>query len=448
MSDLEVLRKVSSEINATLDEREIFDIVLRAMDELFGFHHALILWVEDDVLRVVAARGYDDPGIGAEVKLGVGVIGVVAQKRRLMRVNNLRSQRAYAETVRKQMALAGKVEGIAEVVDLPGLPDAECQIAIPMMIGSDLVGVFSVESAEQLKRFTVHHEALASIVANQAAATIHNARLVGDLENRVRSRTVELERANRDLRDAQAQLVHSGKMASLGQLVAGVAHELNTPVGSIVANADLATRALTILERALTAEGINERKADKKVTRALTSLRRACDVEAAAAERVAEVVRSLRNFARLDEAEEKRADIHEGIDSALSLMAQELAGLEVVRDYGDVPELLCFPNQLNQAFMNIIRNARQSTSDGGTLTIQSRVDGDEVVVVFRDTGSGISEEALPRLFDPGYTTRGVGVGTGLGLSICFQILEQHAGRIEVSSALGEGSAVMLRLPRR
>jgi two-component system NtrC family sensor kinase len=460
-----VLQKVSSEINATLDLAEILDIVLRTMGELFGFDHALVMLLDEDgeTLRVAASRGFDKTGEGATVKLGVGVIGMVAKKRRIMRVNNLAQQRAYAAAIRKRMVAAGQAAQLSDAAELPGLPNADCQIAIPLLIRDNLIGVFSVEDAEQ-KTFNERDENLASIVANQAASAINNARmfqtegerrrelaaaheelkrLAESLEDRVRERTEELSNTNRELRDAQAQLVQSGKMASLGQLVAGVAHELNTPLGSIRSSADLAVSALAKVKNGLDKLGVD----DRRLLRSITALERACEMELVASERAAGIVQSLRNFARLDEAEQKRVDIHEGLDSTLAMITHELKDIEVVRDYGEIGEVLCFPNQLNQVFMNILVNASHAMTPPGKITISTRRDGDDVEIRFADTGCGIAVDDLPRVFDPGFTKKGVGVGTGLGLSICFQIIEKHGGRITAQSTLGDGSTFTVRFPR-
>jgi transcriptional regulator with GAF, ATPase, and Fis domain len=217
-AELEILRRVSSEINTTLELDEICDIALRTMDELFEFHHALILLVDPgaEMLRVVASRGYEGQAIGGRVRIGTGVIGMVAQKRRLLHVNNLGQQRAYAAAQRRQMEKAGRGAELGEPVPVPGLPNAESQIAIPLLIGDELIGVFSIESAMR-HTFDAHDRGLVSIVANQIASAIRNAQLYEErrraaaelkaanesLEARVAERTAELER---ELRVAQELL--------------------------------------------------------------------------------------------------------------------------------------------------------------------------------------------------------------------------------------------------
>jgi transcriptional regulator with GAF, ATPase, and Fis domain len=217
-AELRILQRVSSAINSTLELDEICDIALRTMDELFEFHHAIILLVEPDGerLRVVASRGYENQSVGGRVRIGTGVIGMVAQKRRPLQVNNLGQQRSYAAAQRRQMEKAGRGAELGDTVPVPGLPNAESQIAIPLLIGDELIGVFSIESAMR-HTFDAHDRGLVSIVANQIASAIRNAQLYEErrraaeelkaanesLEARVAERTAELER---ELRVAQELL--------------------------------------------------------------------------------------------------------------------------------------------------------------------------------------------------------------------------------------------------
>jgi len=246
----------------------------------------------------------------------------------------------------------------------------------------------------------------------------------------------------------EQQLVQSEKMASLGQLVAGVAHEINTPMGSIHANIGTAQSAIELLERALAREEIAKIiAADLKLKRALAILKESCEINRMASDRIVGIIGSLRNFARLDEAERKTVDLNEGLESTLTLLRHQIKrGVEVVRQYGPELRADCYPNQLNQVFMNVLQNAIQSMDGKGTLTITSEQVGDEAVIRIRDTGKGIPAEYLPRVFDPGFTTKGVGVGTGLGLSIAYQIMDKHAGTIECQSEVGAGTTFTIRLP--
>ena len=262
----------------------------------------------------------------------------------------------------------------------------------------------------------------------------------------VRNYASQLESTNRELRDTQAALVQSEKMASLGALVAGVAHEINTPVGSINSNSDVMVRAIDKLRTVL--ENVpSEVKDNPDLKRTLEVLGGIGKVNKTACERIVKIVRSLRNFARLDEAERKMADLHEGLESTLTLVHHETKNrIQVVRDFGNIPEIECFPDQLNQVFMNVLVNAAHAIEGQGKITITSRSDTGSVTLAFSDTGRGIRPENLAKIFDPGFTTKGVGVGSGLGLAICYKIVKEHGGRIEVQSELGRGSTFTITLP--
>jgi PAS domain S-box-containing protein len=260
----------------------------------------------------------------------------------------------------------------------------------------------------------------------------------------------EVEAATRSLRDSQAQLIQQEKMAALGKLVAGIAHEMNTPIGTINSNADTLSRSLATVRKAVCSEESPDSiRGNARLQQILTLLEDIARINKLACERIVGIVGSLRSFARLDESELQVADLHEGLDSTLTLVHHELKNrIEVVKDYGDIPPIRCHPNQINQVFMNMLVNASQAISDKGRIVIRTFREGDIVNVQFSDTGVGIPPENLEKIFDPGFTTKGVGVGTGLGLSICFKIAQEHQGEMKVESELGKGSTFTLRLPVR
>jgi signal transduction histidine kinase len=275
----------------------------------------------------------------------------------------------------------------------------------------------------------------------------------------------DLRRANDDLahlldelRTAQSRLVQHAKMAALGQLVAGVAHEINTPLAAVVSNNDLFLRCFERLRTALkrTPGLLGRAPSDGEeastltiVERDLRAVEELTSVTRSACTRITDIVRTLRTFARLDEAEVKAVDLHEGLESTLVLVQHLVKGRIVVeRRYGELPRVECHPNQINQVFMNLIVNACQAMGEAGTLTIATRAVGAEVEVAIADTGCGIAEPQLSRIFDPGFTTKGAPLGTGLGLSIVYQIVEGHGGEITVESDVGRGTTFTLRLPLR
>jgi signal transduction histidine kinase len=246
----------------------------------------------------------------------------------------------------------------------------------------------------------------------------------------------ELEALNRELREAQAQLVQSAKMAAMGELVAGVAHEINTPLGAIKSATDVVHRLLERLPAGKSGGGDT-----------LAEARELLGVSQTAVNRIVDIVRDLRSFARLDEAELQDADLHAGIESSLNLIRHLTRDrVEIVRRYGELPRVRCYPNRLNQVFMNLLKNAVEAIEGPGTVTISTWLEGNRVRLSFADTGQGVPSEHLARIFDPGYTTKGVGLGTGLGLSICARIMETHGGRVWAESELGKGTTFHLELP--
>ena len=260
---------------------------------------------------------------------------------------------------------------------------------------------------------------------------------------------VTLERKlQEEMREAQTQLIQSEKMASLGMLVAGIAHEINTPIGSINSNNDILVRAVGKMRDFLhCAQCPSEVANHPDVVKIMGILEEINRNNRMACDRIITIIRNLKNFARLDEAERKKADIHEGLDSTLTLVQHQLKNrIQVIKEYGTLPEIECFPNQLNQVFMNLFVNAAQAMPDQGTLSIRTFRQGEDVKIVISDTGIGIPREHLSRIFDPGFTTKGVGVGTGLGLSICLKIIQDHHGRIDVKSEVSKGTAFTVTLP--
>ena len=245
----------------------------------------------------------------------------------------------------------------------------------------------------------------------------------------------------RELQEAQMQLIQSEKMASLGQLVAGVAHELNTPMGALQSNTQTERATLDRI-RDLVARGDSD-----SLTKALDALDDMNGVNQAATRRMARIVSNLRKFARLDESEWKSSDLREGLDETLALVEHQTKGrIAIEKSYGDVPPVHCYAGQLNQVFMNLIVNAIQAIDGEGTIAIETRRDGDDAIVRIADTGEGIGKTEISRVFDPGFTTKGVGVGTGLGLSICYRIIDNHGGRLTVSSEEGKGSVFTITIP--
>jgi signal transduction histidine kinase len=260
---------------------------------------------------------------------------------------------------------------------------------------------------------------------------------------------IEKQRLQRELRQAQAALVQAEKMASLGRLVAGVAHEINTPLGVLQSSVNTMDRAAQRIAEWCAGQPPEAAAAVQRFVDALVSTAGQSQV---ACERISGIVANLKQFARLDEAEFQPAQVRDGIESALGLLRHQLAGrIEVIREFGELPEIHCAPRQLNQLFMNLLENAVEAiraAARPGVIRLRTRVEAGAVNIEIEDNGIGIPPENLGKIFDPGFTTKGVRVGTGLGLPICYQIVEAHGGRIEVESRLGEGSRFTVTLPMR
>ena len=327
----------------------------------------------------------------------------------------------------------------------------DAEIAVPLQLRGKLVGVLTAGAKRSGLFYTAGDAEFLQALAHQTAIALENARsyealveLNARLEERVRERTAQLEGANRELveaygelKNAESQLVHSEKMASLGRLVAGVAHEINNPVSFISTN-------IAPLRRRL---GQAAALAPLDAKRALAEAEDITGIMARGAERTAAIVRDLQTFSRLDESSRKEVDLHEGLDVTLRLLEPRWRGRIVIhRDYSALPALECDPGQLNQAFMNVLANACDALSGEGNIWITTRVEDETLTVTIRDDGAGIPADVIDRIFDPFFTTKDIGSGTGLGLAISHTVIAAHGGRIDVESTAGRGTTFRITLP--
>ncbi len=286
----------------------------------------------------------------------------------------------------------------------------------------------------------------------------------------IRAIVGELIKANRDLKevnsklsDAQSKLIQSEKLASIGQLAAGVAHEINNPIGFIFSNFGTLEQYLEDLFQMLDAyEQAEASVSDSAALARIRSLKADLDIDYLkedipnlmresrdGIQRVRKIVQDLKDFSRVDARQEwESVDLHAGIDSTLNIVNNEIKyKADVVKHYGALPEVQCLPSELNQVFMNLLVNAAHAiTAERGTITISTGVEGPNVWVEVADTGAGIAQENLKRIFDPFFTTKPVGRGTGLGLSLAYGIVQKHGGRMEVSSELGVGTRFRITIP--
>jgi two-component system, NtrC family, sensor kinase len=266
-----------------------------------------------------------------------------------------------------------------------------------------------------------------------------------DLSKRISDLEIECQRKQQELRDSQTQLVQVEKMAALGSLAAGLAHEINTPIAALSSNNEVIE--LAFLKLAAGLKSPDAKMAPDQIEELLSIISESIQTNRLACDRIIKFVKSVRNFARLDEADWKRADIEECLESTLTLLGHELKGrITVVKEFGCTPEIECYPNQLNQVFMNILVNAAQAISGPGEIRIRTWKDAENIWISISDNGPGIPAEIQSRIFDPGFTTKKAGLGTGLGLSICRKIIENHHGQISLESEMGRGSMFTIVLP--
>lgn len=298
----------------------------------------------------------------------------------------------------------------------------------------------------------------------------HEMTLAEMSDAQIRAIVGELIKANRDLKelnsklsDAQSKLIQSEKLASIGQLAAGVAHEINNPIGFIFSNFGTLEQYLEDLFQMLDAyEQAEASVSDGAALARIRSLKADLDIDYLkedipnlmresrdGIQRVRKIVQDLKDFSRVDARQEwESVDLHAGIDSTLNIVNNEIKyKADVVKHYGVLPEVQCLPSELNQVFMNLLVNAAHAiTAERGTITISTGVEGPNVWVEVADTGAGIAQENLQRIFDPFFTTKPVGKGTGLGLSLSYGIVQKHSGRMEVHSELGVGTRFRVTLP--
>lgn len=270
------------------------------------------------------------------------------------------------------------------------------------------------------------NDVLQSIAAQLASAIVQ-----ASLFAQVKQQNEELENTLNELKETQIQLINSEKMASLGQLVAGVAHEINTPLGSINANNGILEKLLQKLD-------------DSDITEHIKNIN-AIDKEAI--KRISSIVKSLKKFVRLDEADLQLANINKELDLTLELIKHETKNkIEVIKNYEEIPEIKCYPNMLNQVFMNILINACHSIKEKGTITVSTHYENNILTVKIKDTGSGIDEQVKEKMFTPGFTTKKSGIGSGLGLAISQKIVEKHNGKIYFESQKGVGTEFVIEIP--
>lgn len=298
------------------------------------------------------------------------------------------------------------------------------RIVVPVFHLQKLIGVIVLLSYQK-RELSEELEILEAI-----SFQLGNAIIRAELYQKNIQTVKELKTALKELKETQLQLINSEKMASLGQLVAGVAHEINTPVASIKSNNGILAKLIPQIQ-------------DKEIADLMQEINQ---IDSEAIQRISNIVVSLKKFVRLDEAELQEADINKELDLTLELIRHETKNrIDVIKNYGKLPLIKCYPNMLNQVFTNILVNACQAIEGKGKITITTFYEAETLTVSVKDTGKGIPEDEISKIFAAGFTTKGVGVGTGLGLAISAKIIEKHNGKIIVNSEVGRGSEFIITI---
>jgi AhpD family alkylhydroperoxidase len=258
----------------------------------------------------------------------------------------------------------------------------------------------------------------------------------------------QLQKLLEELERTQAQLVQSEKMAALGKLVAGIVHEMNTPIGAINSASDVVNRSITnVVDTLETDVSLEEVKNTPRFLSSVKALRDSNTITLAASNRISKIVNGLKSFAHLDEAKYQKVDLHKGLENTLTLLEHRFRDrVTVAKEYGDISEVTCNPGEINQVFMNLLTNADEAIKTKGTITIRTLETDGNAHIQITDTGVGISPRRRERLFDPGFVKKGARMKAGLGLFTSANIVQKHHGRIEVESEVGKGSTFAVILP--
>ncbi len=311
------------------------------------------------------------------------------------------------------------------------LHDVLSTVNVPMVSGNRLIGFLGFDAVRRRKAWYEDDIRMLKIVGE----TFSNA--------------LERRWADEELKRAQVRLVQSEKMAALGRLTAGIAHEVNNPISAVKSSADVVERCVHhILDALDGSQTVDEVKSSVDFQQSLKLLHENNHVITTAADRISRIVTSLNRYSRLDDAEFQKIDIHEGIDSILNLVQHELEEkIEVRKRYGNIPEIYCYPSELNQVFMNVLTNAIQAIEKWGVISIETSERNGKVIVELSDTGRGIPREKLDGIFDLNFTTKESRVAVGMGLYSAYNIVRKHRGDMTVNSEVGKGTSVLITLPK-
>jgi signal transduction histidine kinase len=420
------VREISEAMVSMLSLDEVSDRLLLAVTDTMGVERAMVLILDDEPqqLRPSAWRGeWEEEALEIEIAVDHPI-----GKHLWMRRQEL-TRLDFDDTMEPETR-----EVCRDVFE-----NLEVELLVPILFGVDLLGVIAVGRKLSGEALGPDDRQLLRTLANQSAIAIENAKAFDEIAKLNETLEARVEERTKELRETQAQLMQSEKMRSLGQLVAGVAHELNNPIGFVHANLHLIEGYVEKLIR-FQQSGESYEKPREAIGKLLRSSR-------GGTQRVKDIVQNLRTFSRMDQAEVDDADLNAEIETTLGLMEPHLkGGVSLVRDFGVLPRVRCLPGQLNQVFMNLMMNACDALDGSGHIVVRTRPSEVGVSLFFEDDGPGIPEEVRGRMFDPFFTTKPVGKGTGLGLAISHEIIERHGGRMEVECPETGGTIFRIDLP--
>lgn len=395
-----LINKVSNIIRASMDISMILNSALRELATMFGCFRAYYASANDGGFTVV--QNYGENIFSANKSI------------------------AFDDLVMKKLN-SGHISisySLLEYIQAEPFKQSVLRIVVPVYHLNKMIGVLVLLSYQ--KRELNEELEILDAVSSQ----LGNAIIRAELYQKNAKNVKELKKALEELKETQLQLINSEKMASLGQLVAGVAHEINTPVASIKSNNAIITKLISQIEQ----EDLKEMFSQIN------------NIDKEAIQRISNIVISLKKFVRLDEAELQEANINKEIDLTLDLISHETKNkIEIEKHYAELPPIRCYPNMLNQVFTNILVNACQAITESGKIIITTEFKNGNLIVKIKDNGQGIPRENLSKIFTVGYTTKGVGVGTGLGLAISQKIIDKHNGKIAVNSELGVGTEFIITI---
>lgn len=395
-----LVSKVSNNIRESMDLSQILQSALKELSVMFGAYKAYCAKFEKQAFTVQEVYGDKKSKLPAYIKF----------------------DEKTTETIGALDIAVSNT--LTEYLDAKPLKQPVMRIVIPVHHQQKLTGVIVLLSYQ--KRELNEEMEILEPISTQISNAIERAELYNKNVRTVK----ELKNTLKELKETQVQLINSEKMASLGQLVAGVAHEINTPVASIKSNNAITAKLLDSID-------------DAELKDMLKDIN---NIDKEAVSRISNIVTSLKKFVRLDEAELQEADINKELDLTLELIRHETKNrIEVIKNYGEIPMIKCFPNMLNQVFTNILINACQAIENKGTIGITTDFRDDKLIVKIKDNGKGIPKNQLDKIFTAGFTTKSSGVGTGLGLAICTKIIEKHNGEITVNSEVGKGSEFVITI---